>query len=485
MTEDNPDTEPKRGTFTAEVDGLDGQITGEVELHETTPAPDPEPDNRYEFTGEGLQLRSTAHTPPMRYSFTVDGVQGGESLEDADMYEERDDGRYYVEGTIGPRGSDTYFITGKLADWSAEHVETDEAVPQTRYEVAVAGEPRELHKLLDEPAPRYNDVGPEAIGGGAHYSEKVTEEDADVVVTSHDELLKALATAESGDVVFVDPATECYSPRKSERYVIPAGVTLASNRGVDGSEGALLHTDAPYSYGAHGLVSAQGDDARVTGLRIRGPHPDVDWFSHTYDYEQSGINARSNGAARVEVDNCEIWGFAHLVASGTDGHVHHNSLHHANMTGLGYCTSTGNTEGTIFEFNDCWHWRHVVAAGGKGGYEARFNRIDGPSISHAFDQHSPGGSYSDIHHNTHRGGRQVDNNKHPILAAFRGSNVRNAEVNNNWVPHNPQEPRETPSGWTDEVIIRVYDDGKGWEGVSWRDNHLRESEPAEDIGCPR
>lgn len=166
MTEDNPDQETTTGTFTTELDGIDATITGEVQLHETITPPDQQeptwPDNRYEFTGEALQLRSTRRTPAMQYSFTIDDVTDGESLEDADSYEEQDDGRVYVEGTIGPKGSDTFFVEGKLSDWEAVDVDSGEVVEDTAYDVAVADEVVPLWDLLGYDAPENEDDDPKA-----------------------------------------------------------------------------------------------------------------------------------------------------------------------------------------------------------------------------------------------------------------------------------------------------------------------------------
>lgn len=483
----------------------DEEDSGNVDSGEEPTAPEPsapsdpveepapvEEDGRYVFSGEGFQIRSTVHTPAMRYSFRVEGVTGGESLEDADSYTETEDGDVLVEGTVGPRGSDTYYLEGRLSEWSAVEVgDRNRTVPSTRFDVAVAGEVRELWDLLGLEAPLYDDTSAAALGGGAEYSQKVTEADADVVVSSHGGLRDALEVAEAGDVVFVDGDAEIYSPGKHERYIVPAGVTLASDRGVDGSTGGLLHTDSAYSYGAHGLVSVRGDDARVTGLRIRGPHPNPSggWRDHSYDYEMAAVNARAHSARRVEIDNCEMWGFAHLAAAGADGHVHHNHLHHANMKGLGYCCSTGSTEGVVFEFNYCEHWRHVVAASGKGGYTARFNLIDPPGLAHAFDQHRPGGTYTKLHHNTYRvhtGSDVASGDPRAPFATFRGDQVRNAEIFNNW-SFNEWEPRSTPSEYfTDEFITKPRHNGTGWEGVSWWDNHLGQDDPGDpDKGCPR
>lgn len=50
---------------------------------------------------------------------------------------------------------------------------------------------------------------------------------------------------------------------------VPEGVTLAGDRGREGSEGALLTSDALETAV---MIRAGGPGVRVTGLRIRGPN---------------------------------------------------------------------------------------------------------------------------------------------------------------------------------------------------------------------
>ena len=61
---------------------------------------------------------------------------------------------------------------------------------------------------------------------------------------------------------------------------IPAGVTLVSGRGRDGSQGALIYSEAlTENDKATGtgtpLFKTAGKGVRVTGLRIRGPFAEV------------------------------------------------------------------------------------------------------------------------------------------------------------------------------------------------------------------
>ena len=87
-------------------------------------------------------------------------------------------------------------------------------------------------------------LGP--IGGGDGYTKIVAK--GDFVATNLDELLEALGKAKAGQVVFVPRDTEidCTARVYIEQLVIeiPSGVTLAGNRGQDGSQGALIFSDA-------------------------------------------------------------------------------------------------------------------------------------------------------------------------------------------------------------------------------------------------
>lgn len=434
-----------------------------------------QPDDPFTFS-----VSSTNRTPAMEYTFRVDGVvPGGESLENKDTIE-TNDGETVVTGTVGPRGTDHYTIEGTITGWEAIRADTGVDVPETDFEVRVNGEPSTLWSMLGWDEPEYDDQSAAALGGGEHYSRTVTEDEADYVAGGLESAQNALNEASSGEVVFIDGSAELYSPSKDERLHVPEGVTLASNRGVGGSKGAIVRTDAAYGWGGDGLITVSRG-GRVTGLRVPGPHPDERWPEHNGDYEMSGIRATG---ANVEVDNCEVYGWAICVRAGEDCHIHHNHLHHANMQGLGYAIHAGSTEGGLFEYNRFEHWRHVVAGSGGGGYEACNNYIDGPCISHAFDQHPPGGTYADIHHNTSAVMEHDAKSKDPVFAAFRGDHTKNAEVYNNWVKGNTAMPLDAPNGWTDEFIIRAETIVE--TDVEWWDNHLGTSEPSSpDVGCPR
>ncbi|MEB2322444.1 MAG: PKD domain-containing protein [Sorangiineae bacterium] len=283
-------------------------------------------------------------------------------------------------------------------------------------------------------------LGDDPIGGGGGYSRIVRLVDSAAVVDSAAALRASLEGAEEGDIIYVsdDAAIDL-----GGRLSVPAGVTLASGRGKAGSLGALLFSSADLE--GSPLITAAGSGARVTGLRIRGPEPELgDYFPLV-----------KNGAgvylahADVEVDNCEIfaWGYAAVAvaAGGTTARVHHNYLHHNRGDGLGYGIVVGSQDeekpadvlidANLFDYN-----RHHIASSGfpYSSYEARANLALEHASSTAFDRHGTvdpghwvggdGGDWTRIHHNTVRSARG-------LAFGLRGTPVGGCEVHHNWFFH--------------------------------------------------
>jgi hypothetical protein len=265
------------------------------------------------------------------------------------------------------------------------------------------------HEAADEPTwleidgkiygAKPDERGP--IGGGAGYANIVTG--GDFVADSVDALVSALAEARKGQVVFVPGETNIDLTARIyiEQLVlqVPAGVTLAGNRGHDDSRGALISSDALKT---PVIIRPMGPDVRVTGLRIRGPNAKryldhhrrafrPEGGGHAYYYKfptQDGITAQHD---RLEVDNCEISGFGHAaiyLVRGEGHQIHHNFIHHCQYNGLGYGVSH-NTASSLIEYN-LFDWnRHSIAGTGRPGcnYVARNNVELGTSLSHCFDMH--------------------------------------------------------------------------------------------------
>ena len=287
------------------------------------------------------------------------------------------------------------------------------------------------------------------IGGGQGYAPTIAA--GDFTVKDLEGLIDALSKAKPGQVVFIPGETEIDLTTSIyiDQFVLeaPAGVTLAGDRGRDGSQGALLCSDAMET---PVMIRAAGPDVRITGLRIRGPNPKryLDHhrraFSpggggHAYYYKFPTQNGVSTSHARLEVDNCEISGFGHAGISlrrGEGHRIHHNFIHHCQYNGLGYGISH-DTASSLIEYNQFDWNRHSIAGTGRPGcsYVARNNVELGVSLSHCFDMHGGrdrddgtdiAGTSIDIHHNTFRAPQT------PVV--IRGEPQEKCDVHHNWFP---------------------------------------------------
>ncbi len=285
------------------------------------------------------------------------------------------------------------------------------------------------------------------LGGGAGYANLVTK--GDYTVKTLEALIDALAKAKAGQVVFIPGEVEIdlttYIYIEQLVLKVPKGVTLAGDRGRDGSQGALLTSDALKT---PMMICAEGPSVRVTGLRIRGPNPKryLDHHArafrrggggHKYYYRfptQKGILSTHDA---LEVDNCDLSGFGHAaicLRQGKGHHIHHNVIHHCQYNGLGYGISHDKAssliECNLFDWN-----RHSIAGTGRPGcmYVARHNVELGTSLSHCFDMHggrdrkdgtNVAGTSIEIHNNTFRAPQT------PVV--IRGVPEQKCDVHHNW-----------------------------------------------------
>jgi hypothetical protein len=311
------------------------------------------------------------------------------------------------------------------------------------------------------------------IGGGEGYANVVTE--GDFTVTTLEGLIEALEQAEAGQTVFIPDETEIdlttfiYIDEFS--LEIPEGVTLAGNRGQDGSLGALLVSDALKT---PKMIRVLGPDVRITGLRIQGPNPKRHIEHHTrafrgedppgssYYYAFPTQNGIHTEADRLEVDNCEISGFGHggvWLYGGEDHHVHHCYIHHCQYHGLGYGvvlnTAFATIEYNLFDWN-----RHSIAGTGRtpSGYVARHNVELGTSLSHCFDMH--GGR--DRGDGTDIAGTRIEIYNNTFFPAKRSIAIRGVPedtclVHHNWFAEHegPDSAVRAPAEGTD-VYDNVY-----------------------------
>ena len=238
-----------------------------------------------------------------------------------------------------------------------------------------------------------DEIGP--IGGGKGYKRLVTT--GDFIVKDLEALIDALENAKAGQVIFIPDETEidCTTMLYIDELVlkIPAGVTIAGNRGERGSAGGLIYHDA---LKGRILFQVMGEGVRITGLRIRGPNTKryLDHHRRSFakgrgrDYyykfpTQDGI-ITSHG--KLEIDNCDLSGFGHAAIFLRDGdghHIHHNVIHHCQYAGLGYgvCHDTASSliERNRFDAN-----RHFIAGTGRPGcsYEDSHKVENRKSLNH-------------------------------------------------------------------------------------------------------
>lgn len=230
------------------------------------------------------------------------------------------------------------------------------------------------------------------IGGGQGYGRLVSR--IDYRVKTLEELLGALEKARSGEVVYVNDKVEIDLTGR-QKIVIPGQVTLASGRGRNNSQGALLYSN---QLKTHPLFLTGGKKVRVTGLRLRGPDPQrrteqmrkLSKEGKYYSIPNScGILSKHS---HLEVDNCELWAWSHAAVSirlgATDAHIHHNNIHHNQRSGLGYGVSLDRANALIEANLFDWCRHHIAGTGHAGtSYEARYNLVLKNANSHSFDMH--------------------------------------------------------------------------------------------------
>ncbi len=347
------------------------------------------------------------------------------------------------------------------------HSEDESYIPETR--------PSDLSKTWVEIdgevyGAKPNEVG--GIGGGETYTRIVTA--GNYTVSNADELIEALSKAKSGETVFVNEDAEIdMSVRvRAEDFVlkIPEGVTLASNRGHNGSQGALIYSD---EFKTRPLIQVEGPNVRITGLRLRGPDPKLRMALHRRSFRQGGPGHEyyykfptSDGIVtnhpKLEVDNCILYGWSHAAVylrKGDNHHIHHNFIHHNQRHGLGYGVSH-NTSFSLIEYNLFDNNRHSLAGTGRSpsGYEARHNVVLEHANSHLFDMHGGrdrkdgtdiAGTWMKIYNNTFVA-------THQRAIVIRGVPEEEALIHHNWfyIP-NPGNKVVASSGNT-KVTNNVY-----------------------------
>ena len=314
-----------------------------------------------------------------------------------------------------------------------------------------------------------NKMGP--IGGGAGYTNIITKGDFTVKDTTS--LLEALKKVKSGQVIFIsqeaeiDLTTRIYIDKLIME--VPEGVTLAGDRGYNGSKGAILLSD---TLDTPQLIRIVGPNVRITGLRIQGPNPKRYIELHNQAFLPGGLGREyrakfplsrgiSTAFPNLEVDNCEISAFSHqsIGLNKGDGHrIHHNYIHHCQYQGLGYGVSHSAAK-SLIEYNLFDYNRHSIAGTGVPGciYVARHNVELGVSLSHCFDMH--GGR--DRNDGTTIAGTSIEIYNNTFGPPTRGVVIRGipqekCDVHHNWFQKHADAAQAVRAEEKTQVFNNVY-----------------------------
>lgn len=283
-------------------------------------------------------------------------------------------------------------------------------------------------------------AGGMAPGGAVPHRQEIFPQDAHATATSVGELQNYVDEFNDGEIVWL-PNEGTYDLTGSD--LLLENVTVASGR-TEGQSGAQIisndeGSNSPVWAGGsndRGLIQL-GDNARLTGVEVRGPHhseydhPGLQgyfpfapqssrsardsWRSQRY---ARGVSIRGDN---VSVDNCEIWAFSvQGIAVGSNSDTPTNTMirqcaiHSCMMTSYGYAIDVRHGNPTVFQ---CYFdsTRHSMNGSGMAdaGYHVQECTFGPWTASHQIDMHAvkdnvSGSSDSSARDYRHRaGGRMV------------------------------------------------------------------------------
>lgn len=263
------------------------------------------------------------------------------------------------------------------------------------------------------------------IGGlkGSQASFPKFEGRVDVTVKNKKEFLDAIKSDRKYYTIYIDESAVIDLSDQRTLFV-KTGVKIISNRGVNGSKGALLITK---TNGIFPLFEC-GSSVTFYGLRIQGSDTNV----YAGNKKRAGLNADYENKYGVQisqgirtqyknliVENCELSGWTHsaIIVKGSkaSGTFKYNYIHHNRRHGLGYGITIdgGYAEiiGNRFDYN-----RHDIASTGvaNSSYTVKNNVFLENGTSHAVDVH--GGR--DRKDNTNLAGRRFEVSNNTFMLPF-------------------------------------------------------------------
>ena len=245
-------------------------------------------------------------------------------------------------------------------------------------------------------APAYVDGSP--VGGGSGYLNVIDPSEADYVVSTAAVLKSALASATSGQIVYVADGATITIDSDDDMYNdihvadVKAGVTLAGGRGRSGITGGKIKISSSYRvYPDNPWFVYLAAGARLTGLTIEGPYSGTSTTVNRW----AGVRCIGND---VEIDNNLIYNFSRIGVFAapedvTGTWVHHNYIHHCQMDGMGYGVEVSagdiyHVASAIIEGNKFDYVRHAVCGGrGRSSWIFRYNSLGANCWGNNIDSH--------------------------------------------------------------------------------------------------
>lgn len=423
------------------------------------------------------------------YRFTTSGeisktstADGSEIETDHTLIVQNDDDTWTAFGCTGDDYEDTFHFKGDIVDFcplEGDHTVTLDGTEMTPYEVVGQEPPQSSDdQQSDDQQDTSGSVDPsDYLGGGAGYPNVVSESTADYTVASESELRSAFSNASSGDVVYVTGDISITDTR-----TIPSGVTVAGDRGIDGSEGARVYTTRD----SFPVLKASGG-VRITGLTIEGP---VEEYEVRQGYPVStGVRV---AGPNVEVDNCRLRGFSHagVQVQGYDTHVHHCDIRRNARDGLGYGVVIGGGHPTIEHCTFNYNRHSVATSSGSGGFTIDNCHFGPDAMGLVIDHHGPdSGSEMYVRNSTVEATRKLQHpdfdrgGREETAIGIRGSTAPGRlHVENCWF----YDPEPSPVGDFGDAI-NFAQSASSWSAVNTtiQNCHFGETEPDASVGHPR
>lgn len=255
-------------------------------------------------------------------------------------------------------------------------------------------------------------------GGGPPALQDITYQDRTHEAHSVEELQQH-AQQSDGRIVWL-PASNGYDLSGTDLSL--ENITLASGRSGD-SKGATIYTtdqgaaSHAWSGGAGTGTITLNDNARLSGVELRGPHTNVqnhDVLGGYFPFAPGGSSNRKDWRRKrfargitvlgdnVTIDNCRIWGFSvQLIIIGSRGHTPQNtqirycSLTQSLLTSYGYGIDVRHGHPTVYRcYLDATRHALVTSGMADAGYSVLESTIGPWTIGHPIDSHRVGENQS-------------------------------------------------------------------------------------------